>query len=326
MSAFVNQTQLELAVVGVSGIMALVAILCSLYLALRHQVHWHEPVEQTCIVRILMMVPIYALGSWLAILFGDYALYFNLARDSYEAFVLYQFFCLLTHYFEREAAVHLDVAETDTAHYLLEFDESPWPFPMCVLPTIEPGPEFYDLVRHCILQYVFLKPLMALMAIILYIKGHYHTGSFSLADGYLWITIITTISIALCLYFLLLFYGFIAEVIERQRPMLKFLSIKVLIFFVFWQSLTVSVLYYFAVLPAFFDWSVERSSNTLENLLVCLEMCVLSVAHHWIYPYPRGEPTKLLDTQRLEELVRRTIIRDFSAVRVTTPSNRGREK
>ena len=116
-------------------------------------------------------------------------------------------------------------------------------------------------------------------------KGYYHTGFFLITDGYLWITVLCNISMSISLYMLIIFYLFITEVIERHTPLPKFLSIKVLIFFIFWQSLIISVLYHFDFLPPFFDWDIHRSSQTLENILVCGEMFIISVTHLWVYSY-----------------------------------------
>ena len=43
-------------------------------------------------VRIIGLVPIYSLESWMALRFKDDRVYFETARDAYEAFVLYAFF------------------------------------------------------------------------------------------------------------------------------------------------------------------------------------------------------------------------------------------
>jgi len=44
--------------------------------------NYTEPELQRPIVRILFMVPVYAIDSWLSLKFKDYSLVFDLVRDT----------------------------------------------------------------------------------------------------------------------------------------------------------------------------------------------------------------------------------------------------
>ena len=46
-------------------------------------------------MRILWMVPIYAVNSWLALRFVNASIYLDTVRECYEAYVLYNFFAFL---------------------------------------------------------------------------------------------------------------------------------------------------------------------------------------------------------------------------------------
>lgn len=50
------------------------------------------------IIRILIMIPIYAVVSFLSYLYYRHAIYFELVRDCYEAFAIASFFTLMCHY------------------------------------------------------------------------------------------------------------------------------------------------------------------------------------------------------------------------------------
>jgi hypothetical protein len=50
------------------------------------------------IIRILVMIPIYAVVSFLSYLYYRHAVYFELIRDCYEAFAIASFFTLMCHY------------------------------------------------------------------------------------------------------------------------------------------------------------------------------------------------------------------------------------
>lgn len=78
-------------------------------------------------------VPIYAIDSWLSLRFREYSLYFDIARDCYEAYVLHQFFSLLLAYIE---------VGRPLGHIESVLEAKPkqnHPFPCCCLPRFAPG-------------------------------------------------------------------------------------------------------------------------------------------------------------------------------------------
>jgi hypothetical protein len=76
--------------------------------------------------------------------------------------VLYQFFSLLVAYIETSAG-NLNVEDV-----LLQKEEQEHPCPFCCLPKFKTGPMFYLITKQCILQYVIIKPLMALITAVLH--------------------------------------------------------------------------------------------------------------------------------------------------------------
>lgn len=270
--------------IAVAGVFAFASLLLSCFLVARHLKHWTDPVGQTYIVRIVLMVPVYALCSWLSLLLAQHTIYFNLVRDCYEAFVLYQFFSLLIHYFDTVSGAELgQQGDTMTGDFLASYPRRYHPYPCCCLPLIEPGHQFLLTTKRCILQYVAVKPAVALVAIVLELVGLYGEGSMRLDRGYVWLTLVINISVALSLYYLVIFYDTIGEVIEQEyQPLYKLLTIKVLLFFMFWQTLVIDALYYFSVVPTFLT---VAQHDILNNSLICVEMFLLSVTNLWIYHY-----------------------------------------
>ena len=88
-----------------SGIFVIYAVLISTYAIVRHLLHYTVPQHQKYIVRILLMVPVYAIDSWFSLRFYDVRVFVELARHCYEAYVLYCFFLLLVNYLEGEANI-----------------------------------------------------------------------------------------------------------------------------------------------------------------------------------------------------------------------------
>lgn len=283
---FANNTSIEISVFCISGTFTLFSLLLTLYLVFRHLKHWIDPIGQKSIVRILLLVPIYSVVSWLAIIFGDYALYFTLVRDCYEAYALYQFFCLMVHYLGEEGTTYFTSARHDIPieNLLTYFDEKALAFPCCCF-TYEPSKRVFLHIKRCSLQYVFVKPLLSLIAILLQMADLYHAGSLSIKYGYFWLSLFLNISAAIALYFIFLFYDLIKKVIAPYKPFLKLISIKILIFFIFWQSMLITLLYYFHVIPPFFNWSIARSSDTIQNVIICFEMAGLAAFNLHAFSY-----------------------------------------
>jgi hypothetical protein len=71
----------------VCGVFALLATLLSLYLILKHVKYFTVPNHQVLIIRIIVMVPIYSLCSWLSLPLYHYAIYIDLIRDLYVSVV-----------------------------------------------------------------------------------------------------------------------------------------------------------------------------------------------------------------------------------------------
>lgn len=135
------------------------------------------PEQQALIIRVLIMAPVYAVDSWLSIVFRHYALYFDLVRDCYEAYALYCFFALLCKYVESEDADRRPVED-------IMQDEDPHPYLIlyCLKP-VQPGALFMIWMKRLILQYTLIKPLCTLIAVILNVFEKYHEGMQRKSEG-----------------------------------------------------------------------------------------------------------------------------------------------
>ena len=86
------------------------------------------------------------------------------------------------------------------------------------------------------LQFCIVKPVMSFVTIWLQSYGLYEDGNWDAAKGYLYITLIYNVSISLALYALFLFYFGTKDLLRPFDPVLKFFTIKSVIFLSFWQG------------------------------------------------------------------------------------------
>jgi hypothetical protein len=77
--------------------------------------------------------------------------------------------------------------------------------------------------------------------------GVYHEGSFDLKSGHLYIALINNVSITISLYSLVLFYMATEERLKPFSPFAKFLCIKAILFFSFWQACVFTILIRFKI-------------------------------------------------------------------------------
>ena len=82
----VRSGRIDFAAYNSAGVMVLGTIVLSFRLVYLHLTHWYMPQVQKYVVRILWMVPLYAVQSWLSLRFHSSRIYIDTIRDFYEAY------------------------------------------------------------------------------------------------------------------------------------------------------------------------------------------------------------------------------------------------
>lgn len=198
-----------------------------------HLTHWHMPKVQKYVVRIIWMVPMYSVESWLALRFHSLALYIETIRECYEAYVIFSFLYFLIALLGEETAIIAHLKEKSDSR-----GQHGWPLKYCVRSWVM-GPEF---LHHCklgVLQYVMMKNLMALVIFILQNCRVYGEGYFRFDRGYIYVCIINNLSQIWALYCLIKFYVAVKEELAPWSPLGKFMCVKLCVFFTWWQSIVV---------------------------------------------------------------------------------------
>lgn len=80
-----------------AGLFVFLAVPISLFGIVLHLNNYTDAVAQRYVIRIMWMVPIYSLTSWLALTFYGMAIYLDVVRECYEAYVIYSFTFYLIH-------------------------------------------------------------------------------------------------------------------------------------------------------------------------------------------------------------------------------------
>lgn len=279
---------------------AIALVLLHIY---RHLLNYTEPTYQRYIVRIIFMVPVYALMSFLSLVFNKSSIYFNSIREVYEAWVIYNFLSLCLAWVGGPGAVVLSL----TGRSL----KSNWCLMTCCFPPIPLDGRFIRRCKQGCLQFVILKPILVAVTFLLYSQGKYNDGNFSVAQSYLYLTIIYTISYSLALYALALFYMACRDLLQPFNPVPKFIIIKSVVFMTYWQG----VLVFLAAKYNFIKTAEEAAQ--FQNLIICVEMLIAAVGHLYAFPYreyaganvgaPRGFTASLAHALKLNDFYHDTV-------------------
>lgn len=247
------------------------AIALSSFHIYRHLKNYTEPTYQRYIVRIIFMVPVYALMSFLSLVLPASSIYFNSIREVYEAWVIYNFLSLCLAWVGGPGAVALSL----TGRVL----KPSWCLMTCCFPPIPLDGRFIRRCKQGCLQFVILKPILAAVTLILYAKGKYKDGNFSPNQSYLYLTIIYTLSYTMALYVLALFYIACKDLLQPFNPVPKFIIIKSVVFLTYWQG----VLVFLAAKSGLIKNADEAAE--FQNFIICVEMLIAAVGHLYAFPY-----------------------------------------
>jgi len=215
---------------AVAGVFAFTGSAIQIYNIRKHLIYFTNKRFQVWILRILLIVPTYAITNFFSIGFPGYAKFLEIISSIYEAIVIYCFLMLCLEYVGGEGNFVAELRNAPAMHQ---------PFPCCCLKPVALDVRFIRLCKQYTIQFVIIKPLFAVISIILIALGHYDAPAYSYFR-----LVVYNFSYTLALYGLLMFYLSCYERVQTHNLVLKFLGVKSIVFATYWQSLLVSLLFH----------------------------------------------------------------------------------
>ncbi|KAI0794133.1 organic solute transporter Ostalpha-domain-containing protein [Fomes fomentarius] len=254
----------------VSSAFTLIAIGVSFWLIGKHLQWYTNKYEQRYIVRILFMVPLYAVISTASYFWWNHATPLILLRDGYEATVLTAFFYLLLLYISPDVNEQKEIFRKDGLYFL-------------------------QLMKWGVLQYCVVRPGTTLAAVILDYAGLYCEESWSLGWGHIYIILVVSISVTIGMYCLIQLYMVTKEQLAPQKPLLKLFAIKAVVFLTFWQATFLSILSLFGIVKDTPYMTANNINIGIGAILETVEMAIFACLHIKAFSYKPyrtgGEPT-----------------------------------
>jgi len=92
------------------------------------------------------------------------------------------------------------------------------------------------------------------------------------------------VSITVALYALIVFYVLTRTELQGKRPLAKFLSIKLIVFFTFYQEWVFDLLASYNVIKPTTYWTTDNIADGLNALTTTVEMLLFSLLMLWSFP------------------------------------------
>ncbi|KAL3764344.1 hypothetical protein ACHAW5_003480 [Stephanodiscus triporus] len=242
---------------------------------------WDETLYWTAGVFVLVAVPVSAHGIIQHLVnCRSAAFYIRSFRELYEAFVLSSFLYYIFELLGGEEQLALKLRTRDAKygrHGLISrfFIKGDW----------QMGRPFMMNCKFGVLQYVLVRIIATIVMVVLQSLGKYHPEDWSWDSPAIYMVILINVSIAYAMYCLVKLYYATKDDLKEWNPLWKFLCIKGIIFFTFWQGFLISILHFFGVLGAIGGWDSEHVSDGLQDFLLIVEMVFFAVAHRYAFPH-----------------------------------------
>lgn len=275
----------------VAGVFVLISVTLSIYLLFEHLSAYKNPEEQKFLFGIILMAPCYAVESFMSLLNPSISVDIGILRDCYESFAMYCFgrylvACLggenrTIEFLEREGRVgpKTPLLEQSSENGIVKHL-----FPMNLfLKPWRLGQRVYLIIKIGIVQYMIIKAVTAVLAVILEAFDVYCEGDFKWGCGYPYMAIVLNFSQSWALYCLVMFYEITADELAHIHPLAKFLTFKSIVFLTWWQGVAIALLYSFGLVRSPIAQTLQFKSS-IQDFIICIEMGIASVVHLYVFP------------------------------------------
>ncbi|XP_038887884.1 protein LAZ1 isoform X1 [Benincasa hispida] len=269
----------------------ILTLVLSLYLLFEHLSAYKNPEEQKFLIGVILMVPTYGVESFVSLVYPSISVYLEILRDCYESFAMYCFgrylvACLggeegTIEFLEREGRSN---TKTPLLEHSSEKGTIKHVFPMNLfLKPWKIGGWVYHVIKIGIVQYMMIKSLTSILAVVLENFGVYCEGDFNFQCGYPYMAVVLNFSQTWALYCLIQFYTVAKDELVHIKPLAKFLMFKSIVFLTWWQGVGIALLSAFDLFRSPVAQGLQFKSS-VQDFIICIEMAVASVIHLYVFP------------------------------------------
>lgn len=273
----------------IAGTLVVLTLTVSFYLLFDHLSAYKNPEEQKFLIGVILMVPCYAVESFISLMNPSISVDIEILRDCYEAFAMYCFgrylvACLGGEERTMEFMERLGRAKIPLLDHGMEkgIIKHPFPFKLFLKPW-KLGQWVYQVIKFGIVQYMIIKALTAISAVVLEAFDVYCEGEFKWKCGYPYMAVILNFSQSWALYCLVQFYTITKDELAYIKPLAKFLTFKSIVFLTWWQGVAIALLYDLGLFRSSIAQALQFQAS-VQDFIICIEMGIASVVHLYVYP------------------------------------------
>ncbi|EXJ86043.1 hypothetical protein A1O1_06412 [Capronia coronata CBS 617.96] len=267
---------------AVSGACAAFSCLSIFVLMARHAMHFSRPNEQTKILKICALIPIYAVLSFITIAVPDSYVYLTPWIEVFQAIALGSFFLLLCEYVSPSAQTR------DVFFAALKVSEKKG--------KQVQGLGWYRRRWFLIFQYPLVTFAVAIITDATQPSNEYCLESSNIHFAHLWCSIASRVSVTFAVISVLRFFGVLKKDLKHHKPVAKFLAFKLIIALTFVQSIIFQILRSKDVLTGTSKLTYADVNFGIQTMIICCEMVPFAVFFHYAYdvrPYDISKPQPL---------------------------------
>ncbi|KAI5083861.1 hypothetical protein GOP47_0000030 [Adiantum capillus-veneris] len=260
-----------------AGGCVLLSVLLTIQLIAKHLRHWSNPKEQRAIIIIALMAPLYGIVSLVGLIEirGSTAFFSFLEalKECYEALVIAKFLALMYSFLNISMSKSIvpDGIKGRPIHVS-------FPMTLFVPHTMHLNQRVLKLLKWWTWQFVIIRPVFSALMITLQVLGVYKGITSTI------VTIVLNVSVSLALYALVLFYHAFAKELAPHSPLAKFMCVKGIVFFSFWQGIVLEILVAVGIIRSHHIWlEVDQIEEAIQNLLICVEMVLFAFMQQYAY-------------------------------------------
>ncbi|XP_038693470.1 protein LAZ1-like isoform X2 [Tripterygium wilfordii] len=259
----------------IAGASVILTLCLSMFLVFEHLSAYKNPEEQKFLIGVILMVPCYAVESFVSLVNPSISVDCGILRDCYESLAMYCFGRYLVACLggeERTIEFMKRQGRSKTPLIGHEKGTVKHPFPMnYILKPWKLGQWFYQVVKFGIVQYMLIKSLTAVLAVVLEASGVYCEGEFKWGCGYPYMAVVLNFSQSWALYCLVQFYTVTHDELAHINPLAKFLTFKSIVFLTWWQGVAIALLYAFDLFKSPLALGLQSKSG-VQDFIVCIEI------------------------------------------------------
>ncbi|CAG8528984.1 533_t:CDS:2 [Scutellospora calospora] len=287
----------------ISAIFTIEASLIAFYQMKQQWKYYNRPEHQRYIVRLIFLVPMYTIMTWLSYFFLKYSVYFIVIRDTYQAFATHSFFNLLLNSLgETDGDRKEELRKLSDNLHMKHKSETLKVYTFINCPYLTP--KYLKNLRFGILQYVFILYFTTGIGLALAFIGKYCEEMFSIYFGQIYIVIIQTISGLVANLSLNMLskpvtaYVQFIDSVGRQNTDKKLqnqlfwrgICVFMALFVISYQGHAISIFIFLGKITPTTYWTPLDISRGIQAILVSIELFIVALLQVKAFPYRQYRP------------------------------------